>query len=88
MANGLQCSINSDDPGVFGYQGLSYDFTMACIAWELDLRAIKKMVFNSIEYSGMPLEKKKKALQQLQSDWDTFIKDQTKLLETTNSNKK
>ncbi|QKX05499.1 adenosine kinase [Aquimarina sp. TRL1] len=88
MANGLQCSINSDDPGVFGYQGLSYDFTMACIAWELDLRAIKKMVFNSIEYSGMPLEKKKKALQQLQSDWDTFIKDQTKLLEITNSNKK
>ncbi len=34
-------SIASDDPGVFGYSGTSYDWWMASVAWQLDLVGLK-----------------------------------------------
>ena len=62
LRNGIQCSVNSDDPGVFGYQGLTYDFFMIYMAWELNLKAIKKLVFNSIRYAALEKELKEEAL--------------------------
>ncbi|WP_103068399.1 amidohydrolase family protein [Aquimarina sediminis] len=73
LENGIQCSISSDDPGVFGYEGLSYDFWMVYMAWELDLKAIKKLVLNSITYAGLTDEKKEILLLKLKKDWDVFI---------------
>ncbi|PKV51140.1 adenosine deaminase CECR1 [Aquimarina sp. MAR_2010_214] len=75
LNNGIQCSINSDDPGVFAYEGLSYDFWMVCMAWELDIKAIKKLVFNSITYSGLTNDKKEILLLKLKKDWNVFINE-------------
>ncbi|WP_159090772.1 adenosine kinase [Aquimarina aquimarini] len=86
LANGIPCSINNDDSGVFAYQGLSYDFVMACLAWELTLKEIKKLIQNSITYSGLTAEKKEAALVQLDIDWNVFVKEQIGILEKTNSN--
>ncbi len=84
LQNGIQCSISSDDPAVFGYKGLSYDFWLVFTAWELDLRAIKKLVFNSITYSSLNDDSKKMALQNLTKDWDNFIERANSILETKN----
>jgi adenosine deaminase CECR1 len=73
LSNGVQCSISSDDSGVYGYQGLSYDFFMAFVAWELDLKAVKKLVFNSVKYSTLDDDRKKKALTTLEIDWNNFV---------------
>lgn len=86
LNNDVQCSISSDDPGVFGYEGLSYDFFMAFVAWELDLKAIKKLVFNSIEYSTLDEARKKKALQILQKEWEEFILKANLILDSKNIN--
>jgi len=80
LSNGVQCSISSDDPGVFGYQGLSYDLFMTFVAWELDLKAIKKLVFNSIEYSTLDSERKRKALTTLLKEWNEFVIETNTLL--------
>lgn len=73
LSNGIQCSINSDDPSVYGYEGLSYDFWVAFVYWELDVKALKKLVFNSINYSSLSETEKKKALTHLNKEWNDFI---------------
>ncbi|MCJ7932524.1 MAG: adenosine kinase [Chryseobacterium sp.] len=73
LSNGIQCSINSDDPSVYGYEGLSYDFWVAFIYWELDIKALKKLVFNSINYASMNENEKKQALAYLNKQWMDFI---------------
>ena len=73
LRHGVQCSISSDDPGIFNYQGLSYDYWYAIMAWELDLRDVKKLVFNSITYSALNTEEKKVAMEQLNRQWAAFV---------------
>jgi hypothetical protein len=53
MAQGLQLVLASDDHGTYGYEGLSYDYYMATLAWNLGLQSIKKLVINSIKYSAL-----------------------------------
>ncbi|MGH1518000.1 adenosine kinase [Chryseobacterium sp. JK1] len=73
LSNGIQCSINSDDPSVYGYEGLSYDFWVAFVYWELDVKALKKLVFNSVNYSSLSETEKKKALIHLNKEWNDFV---------------
>jgi adenosine deaminase CECR1 len=73
IANGVPCSINSDDPGVYGYNGLSYDFWLAFMDWDLDLGKIKKLILNSIVYSSLAEEEKKRAMVHLNNEWDNFV---------------
>lgn len=81
LKNGVQISINSDDPGIFDYNGLSYDFWSICLAWELDLKAIKKLAMNSLIYSSLSEQEKKVALAQWQKKWDQFVEEGLQLLE-------
>lgn len=48
---GLQFSISSDDPGFFDYEGVTLDYAYATIAWQLNLRDLKKLSLNGIKYS-------------------------------------
>ncbi|TZF99279.1 adenosine kinase (plasmid) [Chryseobacterium panacisoli] len=73
LSNGVQCSISSDDPSVYGYTGLSYDFWVALVYWELDVKALKKLVFNSINYSSLNENEKKKAVTYLNLQWNDFV---------------
>ncbi|OCA74540.1 amidohydrolase family protein [Chryseobacterium arthrosphaerae] len=73
LSNGVQCSISSDDPSVYGYEGLSYDFWVAFVYWELDVKALKKLVFNSINYSSLNAGEKKQAVEYLNKQWADFI---------------
>jgi len=59
MFKGLQFSISSDDPCFFDYEGVTLDYTMATIAWQLDLRDLKKISLNGIRYASITEEKKK-----------------------------
>ena len=73
LSNGIQCSINSDDPSVYGYEGLSYDFWVAFMYWELDVKALKKLVYNSVNYSSLNKDEQKKALEYLNKQWAGFV---------------
>jgi len=41
MNRGVQVSISSDDPGLFGYEGVTLDYVYATGAWGLTLRDLK-----------------------------------------------
>ena len=87
LANDLICSISSDDPGVFGYSGLTYDFWIAIMAWELDLGQVKKLVFDSIEYASLTERQKTESLQKLETDWNSFIQSQNTQIDNSNETK-
>ena len=80
LRRGIQVAISSDDPGIFGYNGLSYDFWSIALAWQLDLQALKKLAMNSLEYSSLNPDEKKKALSYWNKQWDKFVGEARKLL--------
>lgn len=58
LHKGIQVSISSDDPGLFGYEGVTMDYVYSALAWELDIRDLKKLSLNGITYSSVNDEKK------------------------------
>lgn len=73
ITEGLPIVISSDDPGVFGYEGMTYDFWVAAMAWRLDLRTIKVLAMNSITYSTLSRDEKTVAMNLWEDNWNSFV---------------
>lgn len=68
--------VSNDDPGLWGAKALSYDFYEAFVGMmsrESDLRALKKLAINSIEYSSLRTNEKTRALKIWNQRWSEFI---------------
>ena len=70
---GIPVTISSDDPQLFDYTGLSYDYWSAYMAWNLNLAQIKQLALNSINYSTMNDSEKKTALKHFNIEWENWI---------------
>jgi adenosine deaminase CECR1 len=73
LTRGVACTISSDDPLIFDYQGLTYDYWEIFLAWELDLRKLKGLVLNSLKYSALDQQQKARALQYFNEEWSRFV---------------
>jgi adenosine deaminase CECR1 len=73
LAEGLNVVIAADDPGVFGYNGLSYDWWAALVAFQLDLKSLKQLCENSLNYSGLEGDELEDALGRWQLSWDAWV---------------
>ncbi|KNC99295.1 uncharacterized protein SPPG_05549 [Spizellomyces punctatus DAOM BR117] len=74
LLKGVQVSLASDDPGVFGYEGVSYDYYQVYMAFEsLDLASLKKLASNGITYAGMGQQEKAEAMVKFETLWDRWI---------------
>lgn len=76
FALGSPVVISSDDPGLWGVKGLSYDFYeafMGLMSANSDLRSLKQLAMNSLIYSSMNSQERNDALIQWQGKWDAFI---------------
>lgn len=68
--------VSSDDPGLWGAKGLSYDFYQAFVGMMsrgADLRALKKLAMNSIKYSSLNEEERLRAMSVWQNRWKKFV---------------
>ena len=73
MANGVPCSISSDDPGCWGANVLSHDFyqtlmgsnNMSLLGWRILARW-------SIDYSCMEVEVREKLVKDFGDRWEQF----------------
>jgi adenosine deaminase CECR1 len=75
MTRGIQFSISSDDPGFFGYEGVTLDYVYGTCAWSLTIRDLKKLSINGIKYSNVSEEQKKTYLStHFEKDWNAWIK--------------
>ncbi|OUJ73862.1 hypothetical protein BXP70_12885 [Hymenobacter crusticola] len=73
IKHGIQISISPDDPEIFDYVGVTPDYWSILLAWELDLRDLKKLALNGIEYSYLSAAEKKLALAAWQQKWKAFV---------------
>lgn len=78
LAMGLPVVLSSDDPGAWDADPLSHDFFVAFMgvaSRKDDLRTLKKLAENSLKYSALDYDGKKKALFLFEKQWDQFIRD-------------
>ncbi|XP_060535703.1 adenosine deaminase 2-like [Cylas formicarius] len=76
VANGYPVVIACDDPGLWGARGLSFDFYVAFMGLsgrEGDLRLLKRLAINSIEYSSLDERRKRYAMKRWRQEWDQFV---------------
>ncbi|KAK5577376.1 hypothetical protein RB653_002317 [Dictyostelium firmibasis] len=52
LNRGLPVTISPDDPAIFNYGGLSYDFFEVTYSWGLNLQQLKQLAINSINHSN------------------------------------
>jgi hypothetical protein len=60
-ANGLFRSgcpivLSNDDPAMFGYNGMTYDFFAAAVSWNLSYKALKCLAWSSVYYSSFSVD--------------------------------
>ena len=68
--------ISSDDPGLWDAKGLSYDYYsvfMAMASKTMDLKLIKKLVQNSLEYSELKGEKLERCGSIVTHQWNNYM---------------
>lgn len=70
---GVQCSISSDDQGFWQVKHLTYDYLIAYVAWDLTLSDIRRMVWNSIDYSTCSEEDKQIIKEWTRYKWIRFL---------------
>ena len=76
LSKGIQASISSDDPGFFGYEGVTMDYLATYVACELSIRDLKKLSLNGIKYSSVDEDAKKTLTEDVvPAQWSTFVKD-------------
>ncbi|MGH9200129.1 MAG: adenosine kinase, partial [Vicinamibacterales bacterium] len=69
---GLTVVLATDDPAIMQHS-LLHDFYVAFMAWGLDLRSLKQIAMNSLVYSAMNVDKKRRALASWHQRWDGFV---------------
>ena len=75
LRRGVACVISSDDPMIFDYHGLSYDYWSIFLAWELDLGGLKQLSRNNLLYATLNEEEKSHALKIWEQRWQKFVHD-------------
>ncbi|KAH0949286.1 hypothetical protein HN011_003508 [Eciton burchellii] len=76
FASGSPVVVSNDDPGIWGAQGLTYDFYeafMALMSANSDLRSLKQLAKNSLIYSGMSDQERHNALIRWEIKWYIFV---------------
>ena len=69
--------VSNDYPGLWGAKGLSYDFYeafMGIMSAHADIRAIKQLALNSIEFSSLNNTEKVRAMRIFTGQWNAFTR--------------
>ncbi|XP_075998301.1 adenosine deaminase 2-A-like [Genypterus blacodes] len=78
MAENHPLVISSDDPGMFGSSGLSYDFYEAFVGFgemKSHLGSLKELAMNSLSYSSLSPVEQERALTMWTRRWNKFVSE-------------
>jgi adenosine deaminase CECR1 len=78
LANSIPLVLSPDDPGLLGYSGVTHDFYAALIYWNLNLKSIKKLALNSIEFSSLNSKEKENLTIMWNEKYEKFIENTIK----------
>lgn len=66
-------SINPDDPGFMGYEGVTLDYLYVFLSWDLDIADLKKLCLNSLTYCSITDNEKQTLLKFFEYKWQRFL---------------
>merc|ERR1712000_542515 len=84
MYDGVQITINPDDPGVLSYPGVHYDYYAVYTGWDMNLKNLKKVIMNSLEFSNLQESEREQARKIWEKRWTSWVKNSIHLCERTN----
>ena len=71
---GIPVVLAPDDPGSFGYDGVTVDWYAAYISWGLNVGDLKQLALNSLNYSAMNDSEKNNAINNYwRPSWNEYI---------------
>ena len=73
IQEGFPLIISSDDPSLWGASGISFDYYeafMGLAGINMDLKLLKKLVMNSLDYSKSDLQ----CNQMVSNKWNTYMR--------------
>ncbi|ELU08414.1 hypothetical protein CAPTEDRAFT_24934, partial [Capitella teleta] len=74
--NGGKVVIGSDDAGSFGFDHFTVDWYDVFMSWGLDLKDLKQLALNSLQYSAMDESEKTEAINNKWTPlWNAYIAD-------------
>ena len=73
LCQGVPVSINPDDHGFFNSPGVTLDYVVAFLEWELSLADLKQLAINSIEYSSISQKEKSELRKFFDWKWRRFL---------------
>jgi adenosine deaminase CECR1 len=78
LANDMPVVLSSDDPGAWEADPLTDDFYVAFMgvaSKQSDLRMLKKLALNSLQYSALSGEEKTNAFEKFNRKWSDFVNE-------------
>lgn len=73
MRSGVPITISPDDPGMWHYHDVSFDYVAVVKAWNLGLQEVKTLARNSLAYSTLRDQRREDALAAWEKAWDKWI---------------
>lgn len=76
LKRGVTIALCSDDPIYQEHETLTDDFFAAVVCWNLGLADVKQLVLNSITYSGLDSDSKRKLMRNWFAAWKRFLEQE------------
>lgn len=73
LQQGVKVSLSSDDHGFWDSKGVTFDYLMAYIAWDLNLSDLRQLISNSIEFASICEADKIQVRSFADHKWQHFI---------------
>ena len=73
LTKGVKVSINPDDHGFFCSPGVTLDYLLAFLTWDLNLMDLKQLCLNSIEFASISDEDKENLTEFFNYKWQIFL---------------
>ena len=73
LAAGVKVSINPDDHGFFASPGVTLDYLVAYLSWDLTLCDLKQLCLNSIEFASISDSDKEALTKFFNYKWKIFL---------------
>ena len=71
--HGVPFTLNSDDNMLWDVEVGSFDFMLAALYWDFDLRDLKWCILNSFKYASIDAGRVQKAREVFETNWNMFI---------------
>lgn len=74
LSEGVPVVITTDDPDIFGYDSLAFEYYHVFMSWGVRLNTVKQLSINGIQYSSLPPQEKRRQLAVWNERWGRWIK--------------